>query len=66
MVDFRLSDGVTVPPSWIDISEQVSQAYYLQEQVGHNAWMKKRYAWFTNGEGVEDRIGGDNIFLRQC
>lgn len=27
----------------------------LPEQMIHNAWIKKGYAWFTNGEEMEDQ-----------
>ena len=57
MVDFGLSDTVIVPPSQLDIAEWVMKACCLQEQIVCNAWMKNGYAWFTDGEEVEDRNG---------
>ena len=66
MVD-NLSDAVTVPPTWLDDTEWVMEAYYFPEQIVHKVWMKMGYDWFTNGEEVEDgnggvHIDGDNIF----
>ena len=37
------------------------EACYLSEKIVCNAWTKKGYAWFTNGEEVEDRNGGVHI-----
>ena len=51
------------PSAW------VMEEYYLPEQIVCNAWMEKGYAWFTDGEEVEDgdggmQIGGNDVFLR--
>ena len=56
-----MSDAVTVPPTWLDVVELLMETYYLPEQIVCNAWMKKGYAWFTNGEEVEDSNGGVHI-----
>ena len=68
MMDFGLSDAVTVPHTWLDFAEWVMGAYYLPEQIVYNAWMKKGYTWFNNGDDVKDRnggvqIGSNNVFL---
>ena len=44
------------------------EAFFLSEQIVCNAWMKKEYAWFSNGKDMEDRnkrvhIGGDDVFF---
>ena len=52
MMDFSLSDTVTVPPMWLDVAEWMIEKYYLQEQIVCNASMKKGHAWFTNGKEV--------------
>ena len=66
MVDFGLSDTVTVPPTWFDVPEWMMEAYYLPEKIVCNSWTKKVCAWFTKGQEAEDRnggvyTGGDNV-----
>ena len=67
-MDFGLSDAVAVLPTWLYIAEWGMEGSYLPEQIVCNAWRKKGYAWFTDGEEVEDRngglqIGGDDVFF---
>ena len=54
---FGLSDTVTVSPTRLDVADWVMEANCLPEQMVCNAWMKKGYAWFANGEEVEGRNG---------
>ena len=61
-MDFGLSDAVTVLSTWLDVAEWVMEAYYIPEQIVCNAWVKKGYAWFTNGKEVEDRDRGLHIY----
>ena len=60
-MNFGLSDTVTFPPTLLDVAEWVMEACNVQEQIVCIAWMKKSYAWFTNGKEVEDRNGGVHI-----
>ena len=60
MMNFGLSDAVTVLPTWLDVEEKVMEAYYLPEQIVCKAWMTKGYAWFTNGEEMEEKRGSAN------
>ena len=57
-MDFGLSYTVTVLPTQLYVAEWVMEKYYLPEQIVHNAWMNKGYAWFTDEVEVEDRNGG--------